>query len=142
MIFGRRVLLKWLGIGGAAVAGEIIAPAAELISLPQDTLIIPAATAYPFRYDCLLNDELMKLNDREFHEAFVGPGIMQLTNSFKYLPEQPQFINAGDVRVRQNQKRLRFPDGKVFLLERSFTPSYGHAASLYAMVTRQGATSQ
>ena len=134
-MLGRRTLLKWMGSLGAAIAGEIVAPAAQLISVPEEALILPAS-APAFRYDCLLNAELMKLNDREFHEAFVGPGIAQMLEQFRSLPVQPNFLRPIEVAVRGSSKRIKFPDGKIFLLERSFTPSYGHAASLYAMVAK------
>lgn len=133
MIFGRRTLLKWIGSIGTAIAGEILSPSG-LLSLPAEALVLPPRSIPMCQYDCLLNQELMKLDEKEFHEAFVVPGIHQIGGSFFESCQPMRFLDATEVAVKDGQKRIVFPRGGVYVLERSFTPSFGHAASLYAMV--------
>lgn len=134
MEFNRRTLLKWFGVGGAALAGEIVLPASNLISIPSESLELPASYAQAFRYDCLLNRELLKLGQSEFHEVFVVPGIAQMMEGFERLEDQPEFLDAHEVKAAHGQARISFSSGKVFILERTVSPVHGPQASLFAMV--------
>ena len=135
MDFSRRTLLKWIGIGGAGVAGEILVPG--MLSLPAEAVTVPGGTTRAFQYDFLLNDYLLKLSEREFHEVFVVPGVMQIQMQIAALKPiaRPHFISPKSVRV--GGSAISFRDGRVFVLERGESGHYGPWGTLHALVNVQ-----